>query len=359
MDRKMASVQKIVDLKHIEGADKIEVATVLGWNVVVRKGLFKVGDLVIYCEPDSLIPFTPWSEFLFKNGRTGNFRLKTIRLRGQISQGLVLPLTVFGGTIQDYYFKTSKGTYDIYSLYGSFSEGDDVSERLNITKYEPEMPANLRGICKSTFPQWIPKTDETRIQSIPDILQRQRGAWVYVTEKVDGCSMTVYYKDNEFGVCSRNMDLKETDDNQYWKTARDLKLKERLEAFYKGQRRQIALQGELCGPGIQGNKYNLTEHKFLIFNVYDIDKNKYANFEEFIIIVGALGLEPVPFDCKFVLAFDSVDAIVKFSKGNSNLNKDVMREGIVIRPVREEQDEKIGRFSFKVINPEFLIKHGE
>jgi len=348
MERQLASIQKILKLEAIEGADKIELATILGWQVVVKKGEFKVDDLCIYFETDSLIPFTPWSEFLFKNGRTGTVRLKTVKLRGQISQGLALPTSII----------TDDWIYDLCP--SGIHEGEDATAWLKITKYEPEIPAQLQGICKSTFPSWIPKTDETRIQAAPWLLTTMTGKQVYITEKIDGSSMTVYLKDGVFGVCSRNMDLIESDTNTYWKVARALDLETKMRKIAEvGGFTNFALQGECYGKGVAGNKYKLVENQnFACFNIYDIDKGVYADYMLFNHVCETFGIPVVP-----LIAIETLDGTVmdwvKKSNGQSELNVSVLREGIVVRGLEEEMVHRYGRFSFKVVSPEFLLKNGE
>ncbi|MBP6640991.1 MAG: RNA ligase (ATP), partial [Bacteroidia bacterium] len=228
--RTLASIQRIKDLAPIPGADAIEKATVLGWQLVVKKGEFQIGDLAVYCEIDSLLPDRPEFEFLKARG----MRIRTIRLRGEISQGICFPLSVLPA-----------GT--------EIAEGADVTDILEITKYEPPIPASLAGVMKGGFPSFIPKTDETRVQVLQELLDKFTGTLCYVTEKLDGSSVTYYLKDDEFGVCSRNLELLESDENSLWKVARMLKVEEKLRALGGNH----ALQGEIVGEGIQGNLYKL------------------------------------------------------------------------------------------------------
>ncbi len=185
MERKLATVVKIADLQPISGADAIEVASVKGWKVVVKKGEYKVGDSAIYYEIDSFLPVRPEFEFLRKSSfkkmlDQEGFRLKTIRLRGQISQGLLTPVPA-----------------NI-----SANVGDDLTESLGIVKYEAPIPAQLSGKVKGNFPSFIPKTEEIRIQNFQaDMNFSPAGERVYITEKLDGTSFTCYYNNGEFGVC--------------------------------------------------------------------------------------------------------------------------------------------------------------
>ncbi|WP_373521655.1 RNA ligase (ATP) [Aquiflexum sp.] len=337
--RKLASIQRIKSLEPIEGADAIEKATVLGWQLVVKKGEYKVGDLSVYCEIDSLLPDRPEFEFLKPRG----MRIRTIRLRGQVSQGICFPLTILPDHIEP-------------------QEDLDVTETLGIIKYEPPIPAYLSGKVKGKFPSFIPKTDETRVQILQKVLDKYQGVSCYVSEKLDGSSATYFMKDNEFGVCSRNMELYEDDENSFWKVARDLNVEEKLRNINKN----IAIQGELIGEGIQDNKLRLRGQTVRLFNAFDIDKFEYYPYQDFLDLMGKLDLPIVPIvEADYKLEND-IESIVKKATVKSLICKDVWAEGIVIRPHLEKMDLLLsiesfntGRVSFKAINPEFLIKYGE
>ncbi len=337
MDRKLASIQIIANIAPIENADAIERADVLGWHCVVRKGDFKIGDLCIYCEIDSVLPDKPDFEFL----RTRGFRIKTIKLRGQVSQGIVFPVSILCSSID-------------------YKVGNDVTDLLGITKWEPKMAQQLVSLAKGYIPSFIPKTDEMRIQSVPDVLVRNRGVECYYTEKLDGTSMSVWIKDDQFSVASRRLELKEDEHNVYWAVARQLELEGKLRRL----NRNIALQGELIGPGVQGNKYGLGDNHVYFFNAFDIDKQEYIPPHLFWSIIASLNLYSVPM-LGIIYLDHTVDDLVNLSKGESLLKnihleaKNIQREGIVVRSVLERQDLEIGRLSFKVVNPEFLLKFEE
>jgi RNA ligase (TIGR02306 family) len=349
MERQLASIQKIDKLEPIPGADKIEVATVLGWHLVVKKGEFQIGDRCVYMEVDSILPDRPEFEFL----RPRHMRIKTIKLRGQVSQGIAFPLSILPvGTILD----------------GDL--GDNVTEQLGIKKYEPYIPAELSGQAKGNFPEFLHKTDEIRVQSVPGVLFRHQTKPFYVTEKVDGSSMTVYLRYTpmvegfEFGVCSRNWDLKEDAEyterkNAFWKLARELDLEGKLKLLWRASGHGFALQGELLGMGVQKNKYNFHGIDFYVYNIFDIDEQRYLDFHEIELICQTLGLTMVPVVSRSYTLPNTIDEVVEYSKGNSVLNKDVPREGVVFRPLKEERDEELGRLSFKCINPDFLLKFDE
>lgn len=342
--RKLASIQKIMDLQPIEGADQIEVAQILGWHVVVKKGDFKVDDLCVYCEIDSILPECPEFEFL----RPRKFRIKTVRLRGQVSQGIAFPIDILSGK------KFSSDSRE--SFVYDWIEGQEVTELLQIRKWEPEIPAVTSGIAKGLFPSFIPKTDQSRIQSEPGVLTRpehQERLFV-VTEKVDGTSGTFYWKDGIFGVCSRNLEMKETDNNCYWQAARNLDLESKL----RNLNRNIAIQGEVISPGVQKNRYKVKQAELLVFDIFLIDESRYANFDEFSDIANQLNLRIVPLiDDNFKLQHTDVDSLVVYSQGVSQLNAEMPREGVVIKSKVEARDPDLGRLSFKVVNPEFLLKY--
>src|SRR5574343_292362 len=253
--RKLASVQKILSLSPIEGADKIELARDLGWNVVVEKDKYKVGEMIVYCEIDSVLPKR--EEFMFLEPR--GMRIRTIKLRGQVSQGICFPLSVLPENL-------------------NIEEDMDVIFELGVIKYEPPIPANLAGRVKGNFPLFIPKTDETRVQTMQKELNKYVGYSCYITEKLDGSSATYYIKDGSFGVCSRNLDILESEDNSFWKVARELNIEEKL----KQLNGNYAFQGELIGEGVQKNKYGLKGQTVRFFNIFDIDKFEYFSYENMI-----------------------------------------------------------------------------
>lgn len=335
--RNLASIQRIKSLEPIGGADNIEKATVLGWHLVVKKGEFQVGGLVVYCEVDSVLPEREEFEFL----RPRKFRIRTIKLRGQVSQGICFPTSILPEGFE-------------------VEEGKDCTEALGIVKYEPPIPACLTGVMKGNFPEFIPKTDETRVQVLQPLLDRLAGTPCYIAEKLDGSSATFYLKDGVFGVCSRNIDLLESEDNSFWKAAREMQIEEKLREYGKN----IALQGELIGEGIQGNKLGVRGQTVFFFNVFDIDSFKYLGYKQFMLVAHQLILPTVPIiEDNYKLSGD-IDELVELSQVRSLLNNKVWAEGIVIRPVEEQMDMFLsskhfnsGRVSFKVINPKFLLKY--
>lgn len=341
MGRKLATIRKISELRGIEGADKIELAIVDGWQVVVAKDVeHKVGNKVVYCEIDSFLPIRDEFEFLRKSsykkmGDQEGFRLKTIKLRGQVSQGLILPI----GVLPVAQFASA---HDL-------PEGMDVTEMLGIVKYEPPIPAELAGKVKGGFPSFLHKTDEERVQN----LVKEYGEWkyqskhqFYVTEKLDGSSATYYFKDGEFGVCSRNLELLETEGNTFWKVARELDLENKMKSLGKN----ICFQGELIGEGIQGNPYKIKGQTVKFYTGFDIDKQVRIPFINFVVTLQDLSLDIVPFyeEYGFMLP-ETIEDMLKYAEGKSALNSNTEREGVVVRSMD-------GTISFKAISNQFLLK---
>jgi len=337
--RKLASIQVIRVLDPIEGADAIERATVLGWQLVVKKGEFRPGDLAIYVEIDSVLPDKPEFEFL----RPRKMRIRTVRLKGQISQGICFPLSLLP---------------DDFPLV----EDADCTHVLGITKYEPPIPACLSGIAKGKFPSFIPKTDETRVQVLQHLLDAYKGERCYITEKLDGSSVTYYVNNGEFGVCSRNLELLEDDENSLWKVARQLDVETKLRSVG----RNMAIQGELIGEGIQSNKLKIRGQTAMFFNAFDIGKYEYLNYDHFVKLCESLDLPMVPLITDNYKLENDMEAIIQRATVKSLICPEAWAEGIVIRPVHEKIDPDFskelmnnGRISFKAINPEFLLKFGE
>lgn len=354
--RTLASIQSISTIEPIEGADAIERARVLGWWVVVKRGEHRPGDRVVYCEIDSLLPERPEFEFLRKGcfrpailGASGEtllpagFRIKTVRLRGQISQGICFPLSILpsGAPIHD------------------MPDGTDVTAILGIVKFDPPLPASLSGRVKGQFPGFVPKTDETRVQVLESVIARHRGKTFYYTEKLDGTSFTAFHRAGEFGLCSRNQWLDETDlDNSMCRIAVESELAGKLAAARARHGFDLAIQGEVIGPGIQKNKYGLKRAELHVFNIVDLDAFRLVDHARMLAIAAEMGLQVVPQLGTLVLDH-SVDQLVELSMGPSALAPKVPREGIVLRPLVDENDPELGRLSFKAINPKFLLQFDE
>lgn len=352
--RKLASIQTVNAVVPIPNADAIDKIRVLGWWIVAKKGEHQPGDKIVYCEIDSLLPERPEFEFLrassFKPAQTdatgavtlpAGFRIKTVRLRGQVSQGICFPLSIL-----------QPG--------GPTDEGADVTALLGILKWEPSLPVGMGGKVKGQFPGFLPKTDETRVQILEPVLERHRGKTFYVTEKLDGTSFTAFLRNGEFGICSRNLWMDEADEsNVLVRLAKDTRLEEKLRFARERLGFDLAIQAEVIGPGIQKNKYALPAVALRTFSVLDVDAYRLLDHPTKLELLAEMGLDPIPQLGTLVLDH-TIDELVAFAEGNSALNPKVQREGVVLRPLAEEYDEDIGgRLSFKVINPKFLLKHDE
>lgn len=358
--RKLASIQRVAKILPIPDADAIEIAMINSWKVVVKKGEYKEGDLCIYCEIDSFLPVREEFEFLRKSsykkmGEQEGFRLKTIKLRGQISQGLLLPLSILEGQ-EEMKIGTSQQPHGDQLQLGPYDdalvieEGVEVTELLGIVKYEPPIPASLAGKVKGSFPSWGRKTDQERCQNLTKEINLaiQNEYPFEVTVKLDGSSMSIGNRDGEVVVCSRNLSLDlQQDGNTFVDVAKSLNILERIREFGN-----IMISGELCGPGIQRNKESLPNHDFFVFDIFDVDKQEYMSSDKRLEIVNSLGLKHVPILHESTslssIGLNSVDDILKYSEGPS-LNSE-NREGLVFKKID-------GSFSFKAISNSFLLKY--
>lgn len=370
MERKLARVEKIAWIKPIKGADNIELCGVLGWQCIIsKKDNFKPGDKIIYIEIDSVLPDKPEYEFL----RRVKFKISTIKLKGEISQGLVLPLPEN--------LKDAEIGYDCTELleikkHVPFSKPPKKHEGVKKYIYTNSL---LRGLFlkkrPNHFPYWVSKTDEERIQNIPEILEDFADETVTITEKIDYQSVTFtsafvprfnniifkilsaytintkfkfLFSKFDFIVCSRN--LRNFDKKSlYWQIAKKYKIKDILL-----KNPNLTIQGEQGCSKVQGNKYEINEPTLWVFNV--INGNYHYNYREMLNFCKQYDLEVVPLidTCKLGSIGKTVNDIVEYSKGKSVIGN-IPREGIVVRQI--SNGAKI--LSFKVINPDFLIKFKE
>lgn len=357
--RKLAHIEKIEWIKPIEGKDRIVLAGVLGWQVIVQKADYQVGDICVFCEIDSIFPEKPEFEFLHSK----KFRIKTMKMGGVLSQGICFPMSIL----------PENKKYKI---------GDDVTEVLGITQYEPTMDVEKEdsGKKKKRYPKWLmrwswfrklvsngnkkqekgfpeflSKTDETRIQNAPFYLGRDI-TWI-ATEKVDGQSGSFVLERRkkrfgdkfEFMVCSRNLRIWTPDNSSYWSVAKKYNIEKILHKII-GDAPWVAIQGECVAPAVQGNKYHVKEADLYVFNV--VYPGKRLGSLEAKALMEQHGLKFVPIlEEQVKLKGMSVTEVLDYATGKSTLY-DTLREGIVFRSPDGEQ-------SFKAVSPEFLMKHGE
>jgi RNA ligase (TIGR02306 family) len=287
-----------------------------------------------------VLPVAQWNDHLRKEP-TKPLRIKTIRLRGQLSQGLAMPLSIL-----------PEGQYEV---------GQDVTELVGVEKYEPVVPAHLSGMAKGNFPAFLHKTDEPRLQSNPYVLTEaiDKNLVLVGTLKMDGTSFTAYRRDDEFGVCSRNLDLKQTEGNAHWKIARKLKLEE----IFRSESRNLCIQGEMVGTGIQANRLGLKEVELHLFNLYDIDTGKYIGYNELVEFGEKHNLKVVKcvhrIDFGEVAGPRDVNHLLNIAN-NLNYDNGTPAEGIVWRPTVETHSDVLkGRMSFKTISNRYLEKYKE
>lgn len=338
--RKLASIQYIHHITPIEGADRIECVHVLGWKCVANKGQFQVGDHCVYMEVDSFLPVCERFEFLRGNSFKKNeilgegFRLKTMNFRGQISQGLVQPLSILPD--------------------GEYHLGDDVTEILGIRKWEIEEKVTSSGTVIGEFPSGVSKTDELRVQSYPELMEEFRMvASYYISTKMDGTSVTMYHKDGHFGICGRNFEYADDEKCAMWKYVHEHNLPEKMSELGITD---IAIQGEFCGAGIQKNRLKLVRPEWYVFTVIDMNTRRRFSLDKMQELCEMLQLKMVPIEeVGEQFPYESVEQLLERAKGcyTSGMNK----EGIVIRPVEPVYSKTIeGPLSMKVLNNDYLLK---
>lgn len=369
--RKLAHIERIVDIQPIENADKIEVATVLGWKVIVGKGEHKVGEQVVYIEIDSCVPEdNPVFEFLADR----HYKVKSIKLRGQISQGLVMPMSILPeGTYadgdevtdilgikkikDDFKQRTPKSTIETHPKYKKMTKKPFVKYMMRYRWFRFLVYKKL-GISKDIpWPEWVVKTDEERCQNIPWVLNNKEQ--FFVTEKLDGTSSTfTLHKEHhgwKFYVCSRNIVQPKPNSetffsvgNVYWEMAKKYdieKVLRKMAADFKAKE-YVTIQGETIGEGIQGNKYDLKGRDLYIFNIiYDDIKLRPDQIQQY---VEHYNMKSVPVLATDYILPDTIDELMEYSTGTSQLY-DTLKEGHVYR----NHDMTT---SFKCVSNQFLLK---
>ena len=343
--RKLASVQRIWKIEPIEGADRIELAHVLGWQCVVNKGQFQEMDPAVYFEVDSFLPIAPEYEFLRatsyrKTDIMGEgFRLRTMKFRGQISQGLLLPVSAFPAIPTD------------------AEVGTDVTELLGVKKWEIEERITTGGTMIGTLPYDIPHTDETRVQAEPDLIQAFAGLPYYISTKMDGSSHSVGIDENGFHVTGHNYEYKDDGKSPFYELVKSMGLQEKMEVFAADNKLSVfTIQGELCAPGIQKNRLKLTKPAWYVFTIRE--NGKRVGLTRMLEICEKLQLESVPIEeigTDLPAKYPTVEALLKRADGN--YPRGGKKEGIVIRPTEPVYCELIsGALSMKVVSNKYLLK---
>lgn len=318
---KLASIETISEILPHGNADSLEIAKVLGWQVIVRKGEFKAGESVVFIPIDTILPDAPWSAFLKKSDKP--IRLNTIKLRGQYSQGLVQPLSILPEHVRGWQI------------------GADVGGELGVKKYEKEIPACLSGEQAGGFPLHLaPKTDEDNGLSNPDIVKFVLEQECYATLKLDGSSCTIVVRGGKIEyVCSRNLSLKESDTNGFWRAAKKLTLPSSVD---------MVIQGELMGPGVQGNQLRLIEPVLFVYQIRDLESGQWIDYGNMSLV------------CEKILHCRCVPLLGKLELGTSietlqTLADDLMvndkpAEGMVVRPCKGGAMGSGRPLGFKIIN---------
>jgi len=378
MERKLASIQKIVNITPIKGYDRVELATVLGWSCIIGKGEFKIGDLVVYFEPDSLLyPHKVWDNILSKR----KWRVRTLKMCKVISQGLIMPLDIIkeiDGTARPHMVEG----YDLTNIlkvkhYEKYKQelalNNDIGKQNNkiIKKlmyfkafrwvYNMLYGSKIKGLYPTSI---ISKTDETNIQSFPSFIDENMGSVLYISEKLEGQNGNyLYYRKNgfinrllnkkQFLVCSHNVKLPHKNNSNWWNVSEKFDIENILKKYQKDTGIHVGVQGEIIGPSIQKNIYKLKELDFYFFNVKNLDTGHYFNLKEKREFANATGLKLVPIlDDNFKITSDmGVNEILELANGFSVLNKDTLREGLVIRNINND------RKSIKARSPKYLIKN--
>ena len=346
MSRKLASIQRIWKIEPIEGADRIELAFVLGWQCVVNKGRFQPMDLAVYYEIDSFLPIRPEYEFMRKSSYMKNdivgegFRLRTQKFRGQLSQGLLLPVNQFPEIPPD------------------AEIGTDVTEILGVRKWEIEERATTEGTVVGTLPRDIPHTDETRVQAAPELIQAFAGLEYYISTKMDGSSHSIGIDENGFHVTGHNYEYKNDGSSDFFNHVNERGYRERLEPFAtKEGLATLTVQGEFCAPGIQSNRLKLKRPEWYVFTI--MENGKRVGLNRILAICKELGFTTVPIeevDTDLPAKYPTVEDLLQRADGNyPNGGK---KEGIVIRPTEPVFCNLISaELSMKVVSNKYLLKN--
>lgn len=333
----LATIQKVTNVRSHPNADALDLVQILGWQVVVRRDEYKENDLCVYVVIDTVLPETPDFEFL----RNKNFRIKPIRLRGEESAGICFPLSVLPPHRMD-----AEG-HDLYAGY-------DVTEILGIKHYEKPVPAELAGQAFGSMPGFLHVTDEDNLRSYPVAVPEMFGRPYYITRKEDGSSGTFYLKGEEFGVCSRRIHLKDTESNGFWKMARKYNIHEALKTAFPNM--DIAVQGEVVGPGIQRNQLGLREMEFHLFNIFNIGNRSYLDYNKIVEFTTNFNVPMVPLVSEGTAFGHTLEELVELAN-KQTYGTGGPAEGIVIRPKESFYSTVLKKsWSGKVLNEKYKEK---
>ena len=343
--RKLASVQRVYQIDPIEGADRIELAHVLGWQCVVNKGQFKPMDLGVYFEIDSFLPIREEFEFLRSSSykKTNimgeGFKLRTMKFKGNISQGLLLPLSSFPEISTD------------------IEIGTDVTELLGVKKWEIEEVATTGGTVIGTLPMDVPHTDENRVQNVPDLIQDFANLEYYITTKMDGSSHSVSIDENGFHVTGHNYEYKDDGKSSFYELVKRDEIEDKVKEYAKNHNINLfTIQGELCAPGIQKNRLKLQRPEWYVFTVRINGERVGLNHME--AVCKEIGLNMVPVEevgYDLPSKYPTVESLLERADGE--YPRGGKKEGIVIRPTEPIFNERISAsLSMKVVSNKYLLK---
>jgi RNA ligase (TIGR02306 family) len=322
---KLATIEKISEVIQHPNADRLTIYKMDGmaWRVISAEK-FEVGDLVVYVKTDTVVPEKEEFEFLRKN----KFRVNCIRLRGEYSNGLILPITL---------------CYDEEEI-GNFEGGEDVTERLGITKYEKPVSYQSGDVAGSFPTHLVPKTDEERIENYPKAIEYFKGKEVYVSVKHDGSSETIInHKEDGFKVCSRNLEIKESENSKYWQPVFKYNLRDKIPVGY-------AIQFELVGEGIQKNPEGLKGVDISVFNVWRLEDRKLLDYQDFVDFCTNAGIPTANLYYVGEFKWDTVEDMIEEAKKAKYPNGEIA-EGLVWRLKENQFDDRLQKsLSVKTIN---------
>ena len=328
----VATIEKVVSVREHPNADLLQIATILGWDVVCKKQDCQKDELVVFINIDSVVDPHPFFHFL----KAKSYQIKPIKIRGYISQGLIVPIK----DLQHFGFTKIQ----------ELSIGSDVSKIVGAKHYEEIEPSRTTGKSKGLFPSFLFKTNENNLRNFPLAIEEIKDKEVYITQKIDGTSATFYVKSGRFGVCSRTLDLQE-DENHYWNMVKKYDLAFKMLNFDD----DIAIQGEIYGPSIQNNSSGIKQISFAAFNIFDIKRLNYGSLQELTDFCSTNDIPQAKIIYRGKMNFELKDLIRMASEQFYDNNNPC--EGIVIRTVEPINSKcmALNRWSAKVLNENYDI----
>jgi RNA ligase (TIGR02306 family) len=341
MNDKLATIQRIKNIRKHPNADSLSIGDVLGWQVIFNheQNSYQNDDLIVYIGIDTIVPDKP--EFAFLKDK--HFRIKPIRLRGEPSNGIIFPTSILP------MFKKAEGAAT--SVFEKYQEGEDVTTILDIKKYEKPVPAELSGIARGSFPGFLIITDEDNLRNYPDAIPEMFSRPFYITLKIDGSSGTYFVNGGEFGACSRRINLKENETNGFWKIAKRYDIENALKKAFPAA--DMAIQGEVYGEGIQKNPLGIKGIDFALFNLFDIKAHAFLGYDKLVQFSKTYGIPMVPLIISGLSFPYTLEELVKLANEQKYSNGNPA-EGIVIRPIEPVNSQILNKsWSGKVLNENY------